>query len=169
MKAASLLAALVIWDMFAGVASAQYPARPIRIVVPIPPGGAPDVTARVVGARLAERLGQGGRHRESRRFERQYCRRPRRQVGARRLHALARTDSAHHRQSASVRKDAVRTVEGSGAGGDAVVERIRAVGQSRGAGEDVSGIHLRTRARSLHRCPMRPAAMAASITSRWKC
>ena len=45
--------------MLAGGAAAQpYPAKPIRIIVPIPPGGAPDVTARVVGARLAEQLGQ---------------------------------------------------------------------------------------------------------------
>jgi len=36
---------------------AQYPARPIRIIVPIPPGGAPDVAARVLGQALAEPLG----------------------------------------------------------------------------------------------------------------
>jgi tripartite-type tricarboxylate transporter receptor subunit TctC len=36
---------------------AQYPARPIRIIVPISPGGAPDVAARVLGQGLAEALG----------------------------------------------------------------------------------------------------------------
>ncbi len=42
-----------------GIAAAQiYPARPIRIVVPIPPGGAPDIAARVLGERLASSLGQ---------------------------------------------------------------------------------------------------------------
>src|SRR5882724_4258004 len=37
---------------------AQYPARPIKLIVPIPPGGAPDISARVVGQRLAELVGQ---------------------------------------------------------------------------------------------------------------
>lgn len=42
---------------FAPTATAQYPSRPIRIIVPIPPGGAPDVAARVLGQALSEQLG----------------------------------------------------------------------------------------------------------------
>jgi tripartite-type tricarboxylate transporter receptor subunit TctC len=41
-----------------GLAHAQYPTKPIRIIVPIPPGGAPDIAARVVGQKVAERIGQ---------------------------------------------------------------------------------------------------------------
>ena len=43
---------------FAASAFAQYPARPIHILVPIPPGGAPDIAARVVGQKLQEQMGQ---------------------------------------------------------------------------------------------------------------
>jgi tripartite-type tricarboxylate transporter receptor subunit TctC len=35
-----------------------YPARPVRVVVPVAAGGANDVTARLIGQRLSERLGQ---------------------------------------------------------------------------------------------------------------
>lgn len=36
----------------------SWPAKPIRLVSPYPPGGTNDVTARIVGERLAARLGQ---------------------------------------------------------------------------------------------------------------
>lgn len=42
-----------------GSAGAQaYPARPIRLVVPFPPGGPSDTLARALSQRLGERLGQ---------------------------------------------------------------------------------------------------------------
>jgi len=41
------------------VASAlDYPTRPVRIIVPYAPGGAPDIVARVMGQWLSERLAQ---------------------------------------------------------------------------------------------------------------
>src|SRR5262245_1748119 len=42
----------------ATAASAQFPSRPITLIVPIPPGGAPDIAARLLGQKLAENLGQ---------------------------------------------------------------------------------------------------------------
>ena len=42
----------------AAVAPAPYPNRPIRFIVPYPPGAGTDFTAREIGQRLAEALGQ---------------------------------------------------------------------------------------------------------------
>ena len=44
--------------LFSALAAAQYPARAITIIVPIPPGGAPDIAARVIGQKLSENTGQ---------------------------------------------------------------------------------------------------------------
>jgi len=39
-------------------AAAQYPSRPIKFIAPFPPGGSSDVLCRLLGAKLAEGLGQ---------------------------------------------------------------------------------------------------------------
>ena len=38
--------------------AAEYPDRPIRLVVPVPPGGPTDVVGRILAAGLSEVLGQ---------------------------------------------------------------------------------------------------------------
>jgi tripartite-type tricarboxylate transporter receptor subunit TctC len=49
----------VLLLLFAGSVWAQaYPSRTVRVVVPFPPGGAPDLVGRTLANRLAERLGQ---------------------------------------------------------------------------------------------------------------
>ena len=55
------LIALVALSASATHAQAQapsYPARPIRLIVPFPPGGGNDLLARAVGQRLSEMVGQ---------------------------------------------------------------------------------------------------------------
>ena len=50
------LAVILSWA--AGAAAQGYPNRAVRVIIPFPPGGAPDLTGRVLAGRLAERLGQ---------------------------------------------------------------------------------------------------------------
>src|SRR3989442_6964404 len=45
--------------LFASVAAAQgYPTRPVRIVIPLSPGGTTDVPGRIIAQKLSETLGQ---------------------------------------------------------------------------------------------------------------
>jgi len=47
------------WILVAGAASAQgYPTQPIRLIVPWPPGGGVDTSARIIAQPFGERLGQ---------------------------------------------------------------------------------------------------------------
>jgi tripartite-type tricarboxylate transporter receptor subunit TctC len=62
MQVASRTVGLVVCGVLAGsgqLAHAQgYPAKPIRIIVPLGPGAPPDVSARLVGGKIAESIGQ---------------------------------------------------------------------------------------------------------------
>ncbi len=48
----------ILLGVSTGLASAQYPNKPIRFIVGFPPGGSADPTTRIVGAALQEQLGQ---------------------------------------------------------------------------------------------------------------
>jgi len=52
-----LLALLLLASIFS-LARADYPERPIRIIVPFTPGGATDVLARMIGQKLTQAWGQ---------------------------------------------------------------------------------------------------------------
>ncbi len=49
---------VVAWAMCGTTAAQTYPAKPVRIVVPFPPGSGPDVLARTVAQKLPESLSQ---------------------------------------------------------------------------------------------------------------
>lgn len=49
----------LLLSLFSGLSCAQaYPVKPVRLVIPFPPGGSNDVVGRSIGQQLAGRLGQ---------------------------------------------------------------------------------------------------------------
>ena len=54
------LIALVLCSIFVGAAAAQdaYPSRPVKFILPFPPGGGTDILGRVIAERLSAGLGQ---------------------------------------------------------------------------------------------------------------
>jgi tripartite-type tricarboxylate transporter receptor subunit TctC len=56
MRVTGLIAAILL--SLAPAAHAEYPSKPVRVLVHIPPGGAPDIAARILSDRLGETMGQ---------------------------------------------------------------------------------------------------------------
>jgi len=54
----SLLAAPLVLGATAATAQGAYPNRPVRVIIPWPPGQATDLAARIISQRLSEALGQ---------------------------------------------------------------------------------------------------------------
>ena len=54
----ALAVACCIWNLAAWAQEGAFPARPIRIVVPVPPGGTVDIVTRVVAQKMTEVTGQ---------------------------------------------------------------------------------------------------------------
>jgi len=58
MRLAKCFLAVAALAMFGAAAAQDYPAKPIRAIVPFPPGGVVDIVARTVGQKMSEGLGQ---------------------------------------------------------------------------------------------------------------
>ena len=53
-----LAAAGLLLALTAATAAQDYPAKPVRLIVPFPPGGSNDVVGRLIATQLSERLGK---------------------------------------------------------------------------------------------------------------
>src|SRR5258706_11690889 len=58
MQIAARLTGLLLLCAAASASSQQWPERPVRLVVPYPPGGNVDSAARIISGKLQEALGQ---------------------------------------------------------------------------------------------------------------
>jgi tripartite-type tricarboxylate transporter receptor subunit TctC len=57
-KIAGLLLALVALALSAPVMAQDYPSKPVRLIIPFPPGGSNDVVGRMIALQLSDRLGK---------------------------------------------------------------------------------------------------------------
>jgi len=57
-RALMMTAAGVLLALTTGVAAQSYPSKPVRLIIPFPPGGSNDVVGRMIATKLSERLGK---------------------------------------------------------------------------------------------------------------
>ena len=137
--------ALVLLAPATPAAAQTYPSRPIRIVVPLPPGANGDLMPRILAQHLSANLGQPvvieNRPGAAQNLGAEIVYR----VGARRLHAVrhaagAAGDQPELLSQARLRSDAVRAGHHHGEAA------LHPGGASQGAGDDVCGVHRLRRA-----------------------
>jgi tripartite-type tricarboxylate transporter receptor subunit TctC len=58
MHALLLMAAAGLVGLTAAAAAQEYPTKPVRLIIPFPPGGSNDVVGRMIATKLSERLGK---------------------------------------------------------------------------------------------------------------
>src|SRR5260370_33449326 len=52
------LLALLAVALYTNAAAQSYPTKPVRLIIPFPPGGSNDVVGRMIAFQLSERLGR---------------------------------------------------------------------------------------------------------------
>jgi tripartite-type tricarboxylate transporter receptor subunit TctC len=55
---ATILATVALFPALAAAQAARYPSRPVRMIVPLSPGGSTDIIARIVAQKYSEALGK---------------------------------------------------------------------------------------------------------------
>jgi tripartite-type tricarboxylate transporter receptor subunit TctC len=58
MKSLFLVAATLVFNASAVLAQSTYPNKPIRVIIPFPPGNTSDIVARLIAPKVTERTGQ---------------------------------------------------------------------------------------------------------------
>src|SRR5262245_25683787 len=57
-RSVMLSAAGALLGLTTSAAAQDYPSKPVRLIIPFPPGGSNDVVGRMIATKLGERLGK---------------------------------------------------------------------------------------------------------------